>query len=312
MTESPILTALAWAARGINVFPVWPARPNASGKLTCACPKGAECSPKTRAKHPLAGLDKNGRMLSIAPQGRRSATTEGGTIKHWWNLVPDANLGVDTQTLIVIDCDPRNGGDESWAALEREHELPPTWRTITGGLGEHVIFRRPPGLAVAAVHPDGHDARGNPTYCKPPPLGPGIDVVADDGYIISPPSLHICGRRYAWNVDCHPSEVPLADPPQWLLERLTNYAGETRRIGRTSPEEWARLTGTTITEYLDREATRIAGCLFAADVPAELIGGLMQSWNRDRCRPPLADDVLHALVDRIADLEMQKPWRRRP
>ena len=74
--------------------------------------------------------------------GLLSATTESGIIKHWFGYAaPDANLGVRTDKLVVVDKDPRHGGDESFAALEREHGEPPaTWRVLTGGGREHVLF----------------------------------------------------------------------------------------------------------------------------------------------------------------------------
>ena len=46
-----------------------------------------------------------------------------------------------------------------------------------------------------------------------PPFGEGIDVPQN---FIAPSSRHICGGFYEWDVDRHPREVPLADPPDWL------------------------------------------------------------------------------------------------
>ncbi len=48
-------------------------------------------------------------------------------------------------------------------------------------------------------------------------LGPGLDLKADGGYVVAPPSEHMSGQRYALSVDHHPDEVPLADAPDWLL-----------------------------------------------------------------------------------------------
>jgi hypothetical protein len=51
--------------------------------------------------------------------------------------------------------------DQTLAALEREHgPLPPTWRFLTGGGGEHILFRHPGGLVP--------NSAGK--------IGPGIDV----------------------------------------------------------------------------------------------------------------------------------------
>src|SRR5262249_2645448 len=113
MTESVLLTALAFARRGHAVFPVnWPVEHN--GQRACSC--GRLCG-KNAAKHPVA---------RYAPNGVHSATTETGIVKLWWGLrVPEANLGVCTDKLVVVDVDPRHGGNESFQTLEREHEIPP-------------------------------------------------------------------------------------------------------------------------------------------------------------------------------------------
>src|SRR5262249_9613727 len=44
---------------------------------------------------------------------------------------------------------------------------------------------------------------------------PGVDVKADGGYVVAPPSLHQSGRRYVVTVD-----RPLAELPQTWLDAL--------------------------------------------------------------------------------------------
>src|SRR5262245_34398501 len=176
MTDSVLQHALAWARRGHRVFPLWwPVTHN--GQTVCAC--GRLCG-KQAAKHPHGKL---------APHGPNSATDDPDVIKRWFELaVPAANLAVCTDKLVVIDIDPRHGGDESLGALEREHgEMPATWRSLTGGGGEHIIFACPEGAAIANV------VAAN---MQNPPLGVGIDVRARCGYIVAPPSRHISGSAY--------------------------------------------------------------------------------------------------------------------
>jgi hypothetical protein len=45
-------------------------------------------------------------------------------------------------------------------------------------------------------------------------IGPGLDVRADGGYVVAPPSIHPNGRRYTWSVDS--AEAP-ATAPEWLI-----------------------------------------------------------------------------------------------
>jgi hypothetical protein len=288
MAERPALpTALAFARRDHAVFPVnWPIEHK--GRLICSCGselRGRPCG-NNAAKHPYGRL---------APNGLRSATTDSGTIKSWFADVPMANLGVVTDRLVVVDVDPRHGGDESFRAIEAEHgALPPTWRALTGGGGEHVIFACPDGVEVKNVVAAQMDD---------PPLGPGIDIRARGGYIVAPPSRHISGRAYAWSVDHHPADVELAPAPDWLTARLAEPAGEHRDA--TPPEVWQRLTG-TIREYPDAAAAQVAGHLLRRWVDPYLVAGLLHAWNRTYVEPPIPDHELRRILDRIARREDQR------
>jgi hypothetical protein len=227
-----------------------------------------------------------------------SATTESGVIKHWFGYeAPDANLGVATDRLLVVDIDPRHSGDESFQALEREHgALPLTWRVLTGGGGEHVLFAAPEDVQITSFAAE---------LMENPPLGTGIDIRARGGYIVAPPSRHISGRPYAWSVDHHPAEVPLAPPPDWLIERLTargGSAGDPQAI--TPPEVWQRSTGDgVVTEYADTAAAQVAGHLLRRWVDPYLVAGLLHAWNQTYVRPPLPAAELRRILDRIAHLE---------
>jgi len=289
---SVLLTAMAFARLGHAVFPVnWPVDHN--GRLRCSCgseSRGKPCG-KNAAKHPYGKL---------APNGLLSATIESGVIKHWFGyLAPQANLGVCTDRLVVNDIDPRHGGDESFRALEREHEIPPTLRALTGGGGEHIILACPDGVEISNVIAN---------LMKDPPLGSGIDVRAKGGYIVGVPSRHISGRSYAWSVDHHPADIPLAPAPDWLITRLTTGGGGTA-TDRNAPIEplpstvWARLTREPITEYRDVAATKIAGHLFRHSCDYQLALGLLHSWNSSWCKPPLGYHELKGIVDRIANRE---------
>ena len=295
MTESVLLNALAWVGHGHGVFPLhWPVTHN--GQTVCSC--GRPCG-KQAAKHPVG---------RYAPHGHRDATLETGIAKLWFGLrVPEANLGVATEKLVVIDIDPRHGGDESLRKLEAEHgELPLTWRSLTGGGGTHDIYKAPYGVEIASLN-----AELEIKWGRDPPLGPGIDVRARGGYIVSPPSRHISGRAYAWSVDHHPHDVPLAPLPDWLVERLTR-ARKTATTSNGTPAEpipsniWAQLTRQPISEYRDAAAAKIAGHLFRHWCDYQLVLGLLHSWNSAWCKPPLGYQQLTNIVDRIAIREADR------
>jgi hypothetical protein len=283
-------TALAFAHRGHAVFPVtWPVPSGENdGRLVCSCGRHAR-GPKpcgSPAKHPYGKL---------APSGLLSATTESGIIKHWFGVAaPQANLGVVTDKLVVVDVDPRHGGDDSLRLVEREHgEMPPTWRVLTGGGGEHIIFARPNGAEIANVVAE---------QMTEPPLGRGIDIRSKGGYIVAPPSRHINGRPYAWSVDHHPQNVSLASPPDWLIEKLACRSNNIVALPKPA-NEWAKLVVGPITEYRDMAAAKIAGHLFRRWVDIDVVVSLMRGWNVMHCIPPLTDGELLRILNRIADRE---------
>lgn len=169
--------ALAYARVGWRVFPCWPIR---DGR--CAC--GKDCC-TSGGKHPLSRL---------APKGLHNATTDEATIRRWWTSWRDANIAIRTgDGLLVVDIDPKNGGDDSLSDLLALHgPLPDTATVITGSGGTHFYFCVD-GRYRNAANLGGWD---------------GIDVRADGGYVVAPPSLHLSGRRYEWELSSVPDDWP--------------------------------------------------------------------------------------------------------
>jgi Bifunctional DNA primase/polymerase, N-terminal len=133
------------------------------------------------------------------------ATTAAQEIVQWWLRWPTANLAIatgPTSNLLVLDVDQHEvDGEMMLAELAARHGLLPT--TVvqrTGGGGRQLFFR----------WPDGHDIRNSVGR-----LGPGLDIRAEGGYAIVPPSVHPSGRRYRW--ECC---ATLAVAPPWLLDLL--------------------------------------------------------------------------------------------
>jgi hypothetical protein len=138
------------------------------------------------------------------PHGYLDASDDAEVIERWWARAPNANVGIACapSEIVVIDVDPRNGGDETFGGLVRElGALPSTWTTLTPGGGQHYYFRQTGPLALGA-------------------LGDGIDLKWN-GYVVAPPSVHPNGGRYRWDVGAHPTDTPLAKlPGRWLARML--------------------------------------------------------------------------------------------
>lgn len=135
--------------------------------------------------------------------GLHDATGDVHTATEWWSgSYRGRNIGARVpEAMLVIDIDPRHGGDQSWAGLEERYGSFPDSMTVLSGRGDgghHRFVRRPPGRLTSTL------------------LGPGIDLKTSTGYTVMPPSVHPdTGGRYVL-VD---GEIPA--PPEWFMRLVT-------------------------------------------------------------------------------------------
>jgi hypothetical protein len=203
--------------------------------------------------------------------GFHDATVDPFQIAVWWRQWPDANIGMACEpTRFVLDVDPRNGGDDTLFALERQYGmLPHTLLAHTGGGGNHYHW--------TATQPVRHHA----------PLGDGLDVQAQGGYVIMPPSLHPdTGKLYLWDVIDGPEDILPQPAPAWLEALLVAAAPSPTP---TLPPDAPILEGER-----DNTLARMAITMHRAGVAPDAIRAALTVTNA-RCVPPLAD----ADLDRI-------------
>jgi hypothetical protein len=105
--------------------------------------------------------------------------------------------------VVVLDVDPRHGGDAMLEQLEAKHGmLPRTLTAITGSGGQHLWFATEDPYALR----QGADT-----------LGRGLDTrCASRGFVVIPCSIHRCGAPYRWER----GDKAIAAAPTWLIERL--------------------------------------------------------------------------------------------
>lgn len=174
MDDAALQGALECAELGVRVFPVFGVRDGA-----CICPDGPSCD--NPGKHPM----ERGWQAAASVKPRR--------IDAWARTYPGCNWGLITADLVVVDVDPRNGGEldtlPAW--------LPQTtWRVATGGGGWHLGYAPPADVAVSGGK-----------------LQQGVDLKGKGGYVVAPGSMHAAGRRYEW-VASRPTQAP----PTWPLQ----------------------------------------------------------------------------------------------
>ncbi|MCZ6885363.1 MAG: bifunctional DNA primase/polymerase [Alphaproteobacteria bacterium] len=136
--------------------------------------------------------------------GYRDATREVDVVRAWWAKWPMSNIAVATgkaSRVWVLDIDPRHGGTMAITELEAEHgALPATITASTPRGGRHLYWRWPD---------DGPEIRNSVAR-----VGDGIDVLAEGGQIVLPPSVLANGRRYRW---VRNGASTFADAPGWLV-----------------------------------------------------------------------------------------------
>lgn len=227
MSATVEAAALAYAARGWPVFPCKATSDKAAGSKAPHLP--GETSP---------GAKDGGHWL---------ASTDRSRILDWWRRWPDALIGLPTgrrSGTVVVDIDPREhdfatmlDALTSWCGHLRHEDAdtgeiiePAIAITQSGGL--HLYFAWPDeaGFAVIArglarVGQAATGSIGNRTNLfraflpdEAPAQLSHVDVRAEGGYVIAPPSIMSNGRAYEWLV---PPEATLPPLPRRLRGIIT-------------------------------------------------------------------------------------------
>lgn len=206
---------------------------------------------KPRGKTPLLAKHSGG-------SGHRDATTDVGIVERWWREHPDANIGVvpGMAGVLVLDLD----GPEAEADAERLGVFAVRTATVRTPRGRHLYF----------AHPGGRIGNSQ--------LAPKIDVRADAGYVVAPPSLHPSGATYLWVAD---EGVQFNDPPPSVVDRLTSG----KRVAEGSRNN-------AITSYLGK--LRRQGADFE-----ELLAAARE-FNSANCTPPLPEAEVVGVAKSIA------------
>lgn len=248
--QSMLDHALAYAARGWRVFPVYEIRARGT---QCACGKKSCASP---GKHPRT------------PNGCKDASADADAVRAWWRRWPDASIAIATGAgLAVVDVDPAHGGNDTMEDLRRAlGKLPDSVEVLTGGGGRHVYL---------AVDPS------TPIRCSAGQLGVGVDIRGDGGYVVAPPSLHVSGRRYAWEASSDPADgIEIAPLPVTWLDKIRRPA--LRVVAAPTDQPAPILEGGRNAGLFS-----LARSMRAKGLSDAAIAAALQAENEVRCVPPL-------------------------
>ena len=179
----------------------------------------------------------------------------------------------------------------SLAELERDHDFPTTWRVMTGGGGEHVIFACPEGVDRQFQH--GRRA----IRCSVPAS-------------ISGPATATSSRRRRGNLAAAPMPGTSITIPPRSDRRGAGLAGRgaDRRTSsladgaRRDAAQWAIDKAGLVTEYRDMAVASVAGKLLRA--------GLARSCLRRDSGPRLERAALLAAAARARRRRHPRPHRQ--
>ena len=177
----------------------------------------------------------------LVRHGLKEASTDDTVVRAWWAASPQANIGIRTGLgLDVLDLD----SEAAYRALsDRFPEALKAKVVVATGRGRHLWFASS-GLSSRAG------------------VIEGLDVRANGGYVVAPPSVHPNGQRYAFldqpGGELHPtlSDGPLTPVPSSLLEYLRAPTQEPRREAMP-----IRLKSTHyVAAAVDAECAAVATC----------------------------------------------------
>lgn len=146
-------------------------------------------------------------IFPLTPKGKLSvvkwgsgATIDPEKIQAWWQQNPNYNIGLLTGAksgIAVVDLD-------SVEALARASKLGlPVGPTVKTGRGFHYYCQYSDGVR---------------NFQKRADL-PEIDLRAEGGYVVAPPSVHENGEHYTWFAGKGLDDLDLPPLPEWLLPK---------------------------------------------------------------------------------------------
>ena len=257
--------ALLYASKGWPVLPV-----HTVTAVGCSC-RNAEC--QNIGKHPRT------------PHGVKDATTDEKTITAWFKKWPYANIGIATgmeSGLVVLDIDPRHDGKNSLRKLREKYgALPNTLRVRTGGGGLHIYFRHPGDQSIKNV-------TGIRDY-------PGLDLKADGGYVVAPPSIHQTRKKYEFRHPQNQTKLHVAQLPASLKDLVC------QRSHRSILD-----IDTPSSSKIFREGERNArlaseaGRLLRNGHSAHMMRKVLLAMNREECEPPLPPSEVRSIAKSIS------------
>lgn len=240
-----------------------------------------------------------GKKSPATSHGLHDATCDPDQIEAWWAQMPEANIGLRTEGLFVVDVD---GADNPWPGdPDKQISLGTCPTSMTPGGGVHYVFKQP------------DTGVWKNTASK---IAPKVDTRADGGYILAPPS-QIGGVEYHW---LPMNELDMAvwsldEPPSWIPYDL---AMDSQRVP-VSVESFDPVESGKIPSGQRNQAlAQIAGANRRIGLGEQEILAVLRAVNQTRCSPPLPEAEIGKIAfsigryepDQVATAVVEGHWEQ--
>lgn len=212
-------------------------------------------------------------------QGLKDASKLVSDIQEMWGDKKLLNIAIATgevSDIFVVDLDGKEGIDNFNAKSEEMGGVPNTL-TVKTGKGFHLYFRYP-----------GPDENGEILDLRnsTSKIADKVDVRANGGYVVAPPSIHPDGSTYTW---ANPG-TPIAQAPQWIIDEikrekeapLFDTPRETYHHNTAGDYNWTSNDVQQMLSYLDPDMAyqdwlSVGMALHQGGYPLEM----WDSWSKD-------------------------------
>ena len=275
--------ALQYLNKGLSVIPLV--------SPSMASPELSEEDFIKKCKKPLVGWKAYQKRLPTVDE-----------VAGWFDKWPDANIGIITgkvSGIVVFDLDSEHAVEYA----DNEGGFPDTAKVKTGK-GYHVYVKHP-GFEIR------NDVRKELD----------LDIRADGGYVVAPPSYHGNGNQYTWEQGFSIFEIDPADCESWMIDYLKQFAGSPIKTAKTTPKPSDNRStasqSTTDNHYADilkngakqgqrnHTATKLIGHLLGKGNDPEMVWEMVKQWNIAKNSPPLDEVELCNAFDSIRKLDQK-------
>lgn len=223
---------------------------------------------------PLRERDKR----PATANGFKDATTDKAQIELWWKENPNYNIGIATGSpsggLVVVDVDEdkekgKTGLSSIQNWMKKNGQIPKTVEVVTGRGGLHAYYFCKKQLSNRTNVLD------------------SVDIRADGGYVVAPPSIHPNGNSYRF-ADGFGLEYGIKDASDIVVELAT--------FKQSAPKETFNLSGAIPEGTRVDTLFKLTCSLIDKGMSEIAIRNAVRVENNTRCNPPLSEEELEKEV----------------